>query len=553
MLPPPLTHLRFCLAVTWLAGLAGCRLPPTAVKPPAVSPLDGLVLLEDVRPGSGIEFPLGHPAGVALGIRDTNGHPAALLDADGDGLVDVLLGGPGRVTLFRNRGSWQFAPVPDAGFRQAGYWQGAAVGDVNGDGRPDVYLSGHGCAGLYLNRGGGRFRDVTAGSGLESGLRSRWHTSAAFADVNGDGRLDLYVGAYVELGGRDGVCEPAAGIRTACGPLEFPAQKGRLYLGLGGGRFRDATAAAGLDVAHGRTLGVLFFDANGDDRPDLYLANDKMPADLFLGGAGGRFTERAAEAGVAVGPDGYAQAGMGVDSADDNGDGLPDLVVTTYQREATALYRREAPGLYTDASYSSGLGAPTMAFVGYGVRWADLDNDGHPDLVIANGHPLHRAHELDPYADYRQPFQLFRSRGDGSYAELRVCGEGLPRSIVGRALCAGDLDDDGRVDLLISDLEGQPLLLRNRTQGTSHWLSVRLESRRAWEGARVTVRAGGRERRGAATTGGSFLSAGDGRVHFGLGAAAAVESLEVRWPWEETTLLRDLDADRSVTVRAPGG
>lgn len=531
-----------------LSAMPGCE-PRPAAKSIAAEPA---ILFDDARASSGIDFRLGHDPGRPPGILETNGHPAAFLDADGDGRLDVLLAGPGRVVLYRNLGGWKFAPVPNAGLSQPGHWQGVAVADVDSDGRPDLYLAGFGCAGLYLNRGGGRFRDATPGSELDRALSGRWQTSAAFADVNGDGRPDLYVGAYLSLGGRDGVCEPAPGVRTACGPLDFPAQKGRFFLNLGRGRFRDATRDYGLEASHGRTLGVSFCDVNGDRRPDLYLANDKMPADLFLNANGRRFRELATEAGVAMGPDGTAQAGMGVDWGDDNGDGLPDLVVTTYEREPTALYRGEGAGLFADASYSSGVGPPTMPFVGYGVKWADLDNDGNLDLTIANGHPLHRAREIDPATEYAQPFQVLRNTGSGHYEALPDCGAGLPRALVGRALCTGDLDNDGRVDLLISDIEGQPLLLRNVSPPGGHWLTVRLKSSRALWGALVIARSGGRQWVRRCDPGGSYLSSSDPRVHIGLGRVRTLDSLEVRWPWGGSTLSRDVAADRVLDLAAPG-
>ena len=259
-----------------------------------------------------------------VGIKQTIGHPAALLDADGDGLLDVLLAGPDRVTLFRNLGSWRFRETPEAGFRQKGYWQGVAVGDVDRDGHPDVYLSGFGTAALYLNQGGGRFRDVTAPSGLGGIDANRWLTSAAFADVDGDGWLDLYVTAYVELGDRTGVCLYPGGITTACAPMEFAPQRGTLYRNLGTrpatndqrptrrsdssvvGRsswveFRDVTTAFGLQNAHGNGLGVAFGDPDNDGDPDLYLANDQRPCDLYVNEGGRRFVNRGEASGTAFG------------------------------------------------------------------------------------------------------------------------------------------------------------------------------------------------------------------------------------------------------------
>lgn len=532
-----------CLVAAEL--LSGCA----ARAPRRRADVPGPLLFEDRQPGSGIDFPLREDPGRDLGIKDTNGHPAALLDADGDGRLDVLLAGPDRVTLFHNDGDWRFRPVPDAGFRQTGYWQGVAVGDVDRDGAPDVFLSGFGCAALYLNAGGGRFRDVTAASGTVNPEAGRWETSAAFADVDRDGHLDLYVTCYVALGGKSGVCVYAGGVRTACSPTDFTPQRGTLYRNRGGGRFEDGTRAFGLDKASGNGLGVVFGDVNDDGYPDLYLANDKAPCDLFLNRAGRRFENLGVRSGTAFGPDGYPQAGMGADFGDYDGDGREDLVVTTFRHEPTSIYHNDGGGLFTNAAYSTHVGAPTVPLVGYGVKWTDLDNDGHPDLAISNGHPLHRIQEIEPGARHLQPFQVFHAQGNSTFREVTRLGAGLPRPLSGRALCTGDLDNDGQTDLLLSDIAGQPLLLRNVSPGSSHWLTLRLDRKGGNEGAVVTVRAAGRRQARRCTSGGSYLSASDPRVHFGLGAATTVDELTVRWPDGRTVTRRAVVCDRILDAR----
>jgi enediyne biosynthesis protein E4 len=541
------------LAVTGL--ISGCGRSAGDEPRPASAPPDGEIRFEDKQPGSGLDFLLSDTSGQEPGIKETIGHPAALLDADGDGLLDVLLAGPDRVALFRNLGGWRFQPVPGAGFRQKGYWQGVAVGDVDRDGRPDIYLSGYGCAALYLNQDGGRFGDVTTASGLANTRADRWQTSAAFADVDRDGWLDLYVTCYVELGNRTGVCVYPGGIATACSPTEFTPQRGILYRNRGSAagrearRFEDVTAGYGLAGAHGNGLGVAFGDPNGDGYPDLYLANDQRPCDLYLNQRGRRFVNAGLRSGTAFGPDGSHQAGMGVDFADYDNDGREDLVVTTYLREATSLYHNDGDGLFTNAAFSSHVGAATTGTVGWGVKWADFDNDGLLDLVIANGHPLHRIREIDPSTDSRQRIQLFRNQGSGLFAELVPPGSGLPRALAGRALCAGDLDNDGKIDLLVSDIEGQPLLLRNVSPARSHWLTLRLDGRQVVEDASITLRAGARRWTRRSSTGGSYLSAGDPRVHFGLGEIRTLDAVEVRWPAGNTTVLRNVASDREVAVR----
>jgi enediyne biosynthesis protein E4 len=559
----------FSLGTLVLAGLiSGCGRSAGEEQRRAMGRASGPIVFEDAQPTSGVDFRLSYAAGQEPGIKETIGYPAALIDADGDGLPDLLLAGTGaqrrkgRVALFRNRGGWRFQEVAGSGFRQKGYWQGAAVGDVDGDGRPDVYLSGYGCTALYLNQGGGRFRDVTAASGLANARADRWQTSAAFADVDRDGRLDLYVTCYVELGDKTGLCVYPHGITTACSPTQFAPQRGSLYRNQGGARFTDVTKAYGLSSAHGNGLGVAFADVDGDGYPDLYLANDQLPGDLYLNQEGRRFVNAGTPSGTGFGPDGSPQAGMGVDFGDYDNDGREDLVVTTYQREPTSLYHNDGGPetdstagdalSFTNVAYPSHLGAATTESVGWGVKWADFDNDGWLDLAIANGHPLYRIRQIEPSVDTRQRFQLFRSQGNGLFAELTSLGNGLPRAIAGRALCAGDLDNDGRTDLLISDIDGQPLLLRNLSPARNHWLTVRLEGRPGIEGAMVTVRAGARRWMRRSTTGGSYLSASDPRVHFGLGESGAVDEVRVRWPNGKTTVRRSVPVDREVTIQGEG-
>lgn len=538
------------LTACLLAGCAPDGRAPGAGLRGAAGPSAGesAIRFEDMQPVSGLDFRLSYAAGQEPGIRETIGHPAALLDADADGRLDVLLAGPDRVALFRNVGEWRFERV-DAGLRQKGYWQGAAVGDVDRDGRPDLFLSGFGCAALYLNRsrsgGSPRFHDATQASGLANIRANRWQTSAAFADVDRDGWLDLYVSAYVELGGKSGLCLYPGGVTTACSPTDFTPQRGTLYRNLGG-RFADVTAAFGLAAAHGNGLGAVFGDPNGDGWPDLYLANDQLPCDLFLNRGGRRFEEVGLATGTAFGPDGSPQAGMGADFGDYDGDGREDLVVTTYQREPTSVYHNDGE-LFTNAAYGSHIGSATATSVGWGVKWADFDLDGRLDLAIANGHPLHRIGEMEPGIQPPQRFQVFRG-GPGPFVEMTALGAGLPRAIAGRALCAGDLDNDGKLDLLLSNLDGQPLLLRNTTPARGHWLTVRLIGREVVEGARVSVRAGGRTWTRRSTTGGSFLAAHDPRVHFGLGTVPRVDSVEIRWPGGAVRRLEALPVDREVGV-----
>jgi enediyne biosynthesis protein E4 len=536
------------LLAACLALLAGCRSSGPPAQPAAAAPA-GPIRLTDVFPASGIDFRLGHGGRSPLNILDTIGHAVALIDCDGDGLLDVVFTGPDQVRLYRNLGAWKFAGITEkSGLRQPGYWQGCAVGDVDNDGRTDLYLAAKGEAALYRGLGGGRFQDVTPASGLAVKDPNRWNSAAEFLDYDGDGRLDLYVGAYVDLGDHSGLC-PNAGAMMGCGPLHYRPQKGILYRNAGGFRFVPTGAGA---LGHGKTLGALGADFDGDGRPDLYAANDQMEGDLFRF-SGGRWREEGMASGTALGPDGAVQGGMGVAAADYNGDARLDLFVTTFHQEPHSLYRSDGGSLFSNAAFPSGIAAATTRFVGFGTCFADLDNDGWADLPVANGHPQELIRRVDSTTDYRQPSQVLRNRGDGRFEDVSAgAGPDVTRPIVGRALCAGDLDNDGDVDLVIGDIEGPPLLLRNDSPGGRSWLRVRLEGTRCsrdGRGAVVSCTAGGRRQTLLATTGGSYYSASDPRVHFGLGTAARVEKLTVRWPGGREQTLQDLPANQEILVK----
>jgi hypothetical protein len=518
-------------------------------------------LFRDIAASAGIRFRLGHGGRSPLDIHETLGHGAALLDVDGDGLLDIVLVGPDQCRLYRNAGSGHFADVSAAaGLRQPGYWMGCAAADYDNDGRVDLFVTGFGGCALYHNEGG-RFREVTAAAGVRD---SGWSTSAGFADVDGDGRLDLYVARYVHFDSRSvRFCEQN-GVRTACGPTTYDPEQGRLFHNEGAGRFRDITRAAGLSSARGNALGVAFGDYDGDGRVDLAVANDQLPSDLFhnLGRspAGGsapvRFASAGVTSGIAYNAAGQAYAGMGIDWGDVDGDGRLDLVVATYQHQPRSLYRQDRTGLFTDVAAAAGIARATVNSLAFGARFFDYDNDGWLDLALANGHVVDNIQQAEQNVTYRQPSQLFHNRGGaapGRFEEVSAhAGPGFARPIVGRGLCVGDLDNDGRLDLLIVDAEGAPLLLRNEDRAGTHWLTLRLigsSSNRDGLGARVTLTAGGRSQTRECFTDGSYMSASDPRVHMGLGSAARADRIVIRWPDGRRQELRDVKGDRQLIVR----
>lgn len=524
-------------------------------RPAAATPL-----FRDIAGPAGIRFRLGHGGRSPLDIRETLGHGAALLDADNDGLLDIVLIGPDQCRLYRNAGSGQFVDVTaGAGLRQPGTWMGCAAADYDNDGRTDLFVTGFGRCALYHNEGR-RFREVTDAAGVRD---SGWSTSAGFADLDSDGRLDLYVARYVRFNPRGVRFCDQAGVRTACGPTTYDPERGRLFHNEGEGRFRDVTTAAGLDSAHGNALGVAFADYDGDGRVDLAVANDQLPSDLFHNfgrspqdGASPRFTNIGATSGIAYNAAGQAYAGMGIDWGDMDGDGRLDLVVATYQHQPRSLYRQDRPGLFTDVAAAAGIARATVNSLAFGAKFFDYDNDGWPDLALANGHVVDNIQQAERVVTYRQPSQLFHNRGaaaPGRFEEASArAGPDFARPIVGRGLCVGDLDNDGRLDLLIVDAEGAPLLLQNKDSSGAHWLTLRLigsACNRDGLGARVTLTAGGRSQTRECFTDGSYMSASDPRVHFGLGSASRADRIVIRWPDGRRQELRDVPGNRTLILR----
>jgi hypothetical protein len=498
----------------------------------------------------------------------------ALLDYDGDGWLDVYCaqGGvfpPGgtafqavgpthgqdaRATggdrLFRNRGDGTFEDATAssglAGLPQ-GYGHGVAVGDYDGDGDPDLFLTRWGGYALYRNHGDGTFGDATEAAGL-GGVRG-WPTSAAFADFDGDGDLDLYVCHYVAWDpGNPRLCRnQSTGAYIVCNPLESTAEPDHL-LRNDGGRFTDVTAQSGLVDRNGRGYGVVAADFDDDGRIDLFVAND-LSANYLLRNLGGmRFEEVGHLAGVAGNAGGGYQAGMGVAAGDLDGDGRIDLAVTNFFGESTTFYRNLGGGLFADHTLEAGLAAASRGLLGFGIAFLDANNDGRLDLATANGH----VNDLRPNYPYWMPAQLLVGTGEGRMED--VTGRSgaawrVPR--MGRGLAVGDLDNDGRQDVLILS-HNQPLAyLHNRTRG-GRSLTVRLEGRGANRdavGARVTVVAGGARRVAWRIGGGSFQSASDPRLHFGLGDAPRVDSLEVAWPSGRVDRYTGLRADAGYLLR----
>jgi hypothetical protein len=548
----PLWWILGAAAAAAAAGaiaLAGASRPFAAAPGEPGAPAPPFV---DVTAEAGIRFSPGLPEGM-LNIREIAGSGAAFLDYDRDGHQDLVLLGTDRTALYRNLGNGRFEDVTAAsGLPQRGQWIGAAAADYDNDGYPDVFLCGYDCAALLRNDGGKRFTDVTAAVGLrQQGADPLFATSAAWGDVDGDGFLDLYVARYLKF--REGMpefCRARSGATETCQPDQYPAQTGSLYRSLAGRRFEDVTRAMGADRVTGKAWGAVFFDFDGDGWRDLYLANDEVPGDLLKNHGGRRFTNVGVESGVAYDADGRPHGAMGADAGDYDGDGRPDLVVTTFYNEAYSLYRNNGDGTFTDRSAPAGIGVPTIPWVGWGTRLFDYDRDGWLDLIFVNGHATDSDRHPPGRDAMRQPMQLFRNAG-GHFVPADLAA--LAKPILGRGAAFGDYDNDGGEDILVMDIGGAAMLLRNRAPARS-WIGLELVGRRSNRdalGARVTVTAGGRKQVAEVRTCGSLFSSHDPRLRFGLADAPGAESVEIRWPGGARSRLSDVPAGRYVRVEEP--
>jgi enediyne biosynthesis protein E4 len=499
------------------------------------------IAFEEVVAPSGISFQFDNGSRGKHDLPEIMGGGLALFDADSDGLLDIYLcnGGPidasaGKADppcrLFRNRGGWQFEDVTQkAAAPGPSYAMGAASGDFDGDGRVDLFVTGWRDQRLYRNTGNCRFEDVTDRAGLKSSL---WSTSAAFADLDGDGDLDLYVANYLDYDAKSApYCSAPDGRRDYCGPEDFAAQPDRLYRNNGDGTFTDVSISAGINLGDGRGLGVLIAELTGDNRPDIYVANDGTPCWLFANERDLRFKEIGESAGVARDGQGQTVAGMGVGAADLDGDGLCELAVTNFFNRSTIAFQRlpDSRASYRDVSAKLGLAAATRRVLGFGLAVVDFDGDGRNDLIQANGHVLDRARLGIPFE--MRP-TLLRNTGGGFQDVAHQAAPWFDRPILGRGLAAGDLDGDNRPDVVVSSIDAPAAVLRNVSDG-NHFLALDVidKTGRPAVGARVEVRLGGHLHASVVTSGGSYLASAPARLFVGLGAARSVERIDVIWPW----------------------
>jgi len=523
--------------------------------------------LEDITDQAGIRFEHDFSP-EAHSILESMAGGVLLLDYDCDGWLDIyftnaptvaeaLQGKNARGALYHNNHDGTFTDVTEkAGIGKPCYAMGGAVGDYNNDGWPDIYVTCYGGNVLYRNNGDGTFTDVTKQAGVADG---RWSTGAAFADYDGDGFLDLMVTNYVDLDlqhlpafGSAMTCR-FMGINVQCGPRGLKGSGDSLFHNNGDGTFSDVSKKAGVDDPNGYYgLGVLWTDFNNTGRPDIYVANDSTACYLYRNEGNGKFTEIGMESGTALGEDGHEQAGMGVSVGDYLHTGRPSLVVTNFALDNTPLYRNGGNWDFQDVSYAAGVGLPSLPWVKWGIAFVDLDNDGWLDLVTVNGHVYPQADQLPSSAKYREPKLLQLNQGDGTFCDAsEQSGPAVLEPRVSRGLAVGDLFNDGNMDLVVEDLVGKPMVLRNHGIPGRHWVSFELagqKSNRLAIGARLKLVAGGMTQTEEIHSGGSYLSQSDTRVHFGLGTAMNIDSLEIRWPSGKVETFKTLSADKFYSV-----
>jgi len=563
----------FILRLLLLSAAVGLTLlpaPGAAEEQPVPIPT-----FADVSASSGIVFH--HISGKEdekVYIFEAKGAGVCALDYDNDGRLDLYLvqgstierakaGRNPHGSLFRNLGGWKFQDVTGtSGLTVPAWGMGVTAADVDNDGRVDLYLTNLGPNILYHNDGDGSFHDVTGFAGVGD---SRWSTSASFADYDADGLLDLFVPNYIDAA-PDHLPKPKGtpgcgyrGRPVMCGPRGLPGAGDTLYHNDGDGTFSDVSEATGVvDAAKLYGLGSVWGDIDNDGDIDLFVANDATPNLLFVNDGRGKFTEQAFFSGVAVSGSGIEQASMGIDLADYDNDGLLDIYSTHFAGDYSTLYRNEGDLVFDDATSKAGIQAPDLPWVSWGTRFVDLDNDGWKDIFHANGH-TYPSLEREPidWDTYRQPQSLYMNLKNGTFLDAsKLAGPAIQEPHVGRGVAFADFDNDGDIDIAMAQMNGSPVLFRNDQSTGNHWVMFRTvgrKSNRDGIGARLTVTAGGLRQIWEIKRAVSIYSCSDPRAHFGLGAAAKIEKLEVRWPSGTVQEFRDIPADRHYEIDEEAG
>jgi enediyne biosynthesis protein E4 len=546
--------------------------PPPGAKSSAKCSGRPVPQLEDITSKTGITFK--HTSDPAKKyIAESMSGGVVLLDFDRDGWPDIYFTNAPTVemavkgtkslgVLYHNNHDGTFTDVTSkSGLSTPCFAMGGAVGDYNNDGWPDLYVTCLGGNILYRNNGDGTFTDVTAKAGVADG---RWSTGASFGDYDGDGFVDLMVVNYVDFHlddlprfGSASFCK-YRGIDVQCGPRGLRGAGDSLFHNNGDGTFTEVSKAAGVSDPDGYYgLGVIWADFNNTGRPDIYVANDSTPKFLYKNEGNGKFKDIGLESGTAVSDDGSEQASMGIAIGDYNHTGRPSLYVTNFSDENDLLYKNEGDWNFKESSYAAGVALPSLPWVKWGTAFVDFDNDGWLDLILVTGHVYPQVDSLPSGPSYREPKMLHLNQKDGTFCDASdLAGKALMERHVSRGLAVGDLFNDGNMDVVISDIDGAPMILRNRGIPGRHWVSFELtgtKSNRLALNARITIVAGGMTQTDEVHSGGSYLSQNDLRMHFGLANASKIDKVEIHWPSGYNETLTNLAVDQHYSVIEANG
>ena len=562
-----------CISLVFCCPPHAGRAQHPANQQPSSVPNPQIPQLVDITRSTKIQFDhLSSPAKKYI-VESMSGG-VALIDYDRDGWPDIyftnapgidmaLAGRKARSALFHNNHDGTFTDVTDkAGVGNPCWAMGASIGDYDNDGWPDLLVTCFGGVTLYRNNHDGTFKNVTTQAGL--GVDSGWATGAAFGDYDRDGWADLFVAHYVDLDLKDlpefgsrPTCQ-YHGIAVQCGPRGLKGSPDALYHNNGNGTFTEVAKAAGVDDPQ-RFFGLtaVWSDFNNDGHLDLFVANDGEPNYLYRNDGNGHFTDIALDAGVAVNLDGSEQANMGVALGDYEHKGLFSIAITHFSEEYAALYRNNGGLSFTDVSYPSGIARATTPYVGWGDAFFDLDNDGWPDLIIANGHVYPQVDTKEIGTKFREPKLLYLNQHDGTFRDIsKLAGPAIQIPQVSRGLAVGDLFNDGQLDIVVENLEGDPMILRTQGGPHNHWISFELEGSKGSPlalNARLRATAGDLVQQDEVRSGGSYLSQNDLRIHFGLAGHEKVDKLEIFWPSGRVETLTNLNADHFYLVKEGRG
>jgi hypothetical protein len=523
------------------------------------------VTFTDVTTAAGIRFVHNSGRSGKKYLPETLGSGAAFFDADADGWPDVFLVNGrgwtpgGRKTLsalYRNTGKGTFTDITaGSGLDVEMYGMGVAAGDYDNDGRQDLYVTALEGDRLFHNEGNGKFRDVTRQAGIAN---ANFGTSAAWLDYDKDGRLDLFVANYVQWSMKDDLWCSLDGVsKSYCTPESYKGTASRLFHNVGGGRFEDAGAKAGIADPTSKSLGITVFDYNQDGWPDIFVANDTQPNKLYRNNRNGTFKEEGISSGVAYSEDGVARGAMGVDAADYDRSGRPHLIVGNFSNQMLGLYHNEGTGLFVDEAPRSTVGRASLLSLAFGVFFFDYDLDGYPDILAANGHIEEEIGRVQPRIQYKQSPLLFHNTGQKRFDNATSSvGQAFTRPIVARGAAYADVDHDGDLDVLLTTNHGPAYLFRNDGGNTNHWIAVRtrgIKSNRDGIGAVVRVTSASGKQWSLVRSGSSYASQSDLAQTFGLGSDRTVTAIDVEWPSGTRDHLANVPANQLITVQEGAG